>query len=506
VQRVAGEIARLARQNPRERLPTSRALCSRLRCSARTLSAALASLRAGDAVRVVSRGGVFAGEIAASVPVGPAGPRPRHTVSWRRLRERIIADVATGTFAPGQQLPSAKQLCNRYGCCNRTLRAALASAAATKRVEAFRRGYRVPSIPARHGGGAVVVIAATKLMGILGSLTPRTAELWHCIESECLRANVELILDQASAVDETFVAGFAHKGHVLLGCLVMTAYMRPGDISHLLHVLGSAPVPVALLDETGNTAAHRAATSNRQFRFFLLGTGPESGRIVGDFLLRCSHRHAAFFQAVLHGPGRGDRVDGLRESFANAGLSDGVMTYSLEQYENEEAMYAGLDATPVTRFIRGRMGAVWSDPRVGANPEFMPFLPSHTDYLCRYAFFRERMRPYFEAALRDRAITAWVAYNDLLAFVALEFLRLRHVRLPERLSLVGFDDSLEAVGNGLASYNFNVNAIVHAMLEHVLGSAARRASCRETVEVPGFVVPRATAGVAPAAGSAATRQ
>ena len=80
---------------------------------------------------------------------------------------------------------------------------------------------------------------------------------------------------------------------------------------------------------------------------------------------------------------------------------------------------------------------------------------------------------------------------DDLGLLALRFLRRKGIRLPRDLSLVSFDDTIAGYTNGLTSYNFNIPAIVNAMVEHVL--APNRAGWRgRVVEISGMVLERQT--------------
>ena len=100
-----------------------------------------------------------------------------------------------------------------------------------------------------------------------------------------------------------------------------------------------------------------------------------------------------------------------------------------------------------------------------------------------------------EHILRTRNATAWVVYNDEVGVTALEFLRRKGVRLPEQLSLVGFDNTLEGYRLGLSSYDFNAPAIVNALLEHIL--APKRAGPRALgAKIRGMVLERRTSGAA----------
>ncbi|MBD3243378.1 MAG: hypothetical protein GF331_22500, partial [Chitinivibrionales bacterium] len=103
------------------------------------------------------------------------------------------------------------------------------------------------------------------------------------------------------------------------------------------------------------------------------------------------------------------------------------------------------------------------------------------------------LRPVLETLTKDRDITAWVAYNDALALQCCDYLLHAGIGVPHRLSIIGFDDSLDAMGRDLTSYNFNLPAIAHL-------AVAWAAGCREKdvfgtdvqFEVEGAVVERAT--------------
>ena len=110
---------------------------------------------------------------------------------------------------------------------------------------------------------------------------------------------------------------------------------------------------------------------------------------------------------------------------------------------------------------------------------------------------RELLAPRLHEVLALSDVTAWVAANDSLAFVLLDFLRDARVDVPDRLSVVGFDDTPGAFTSGLTSYNFNAGLFAQRMLEHVLSPSVGRPGRKpDWIEVPGFVAERATSGQA----------
>jgi DNA-binding LacI/PurR family transcriptional regulator len=105
---------------------------------------------------------------------------------------------------------------------------------------------------------------------------------------------------------------------------------------------------------------------------------------------------------------------------------------------------------------------------------------------------RELQRPLFERALAYHDVTAWVCASDGPGVQALEFLAERGKRVPQDISVVGFDDSQDAFASGLTSYNFNAQSVVRVMVAHVLDPARALPGRRATgiTEIEGYVTVR----------------
>ena len=109
---------------------------------------------------------------------------------------------------------------------------------------------------------------------------------------------------------------------------------------------------------------------------------------------------------------------------------------------------------------------------------------------------KSRMIPLFERIAEDKTITAWVGSNDFVAFTALSYLKnVKRIAVPEAVSVVGFDNTLESFVNDLSSYDFNIPAAVRAMIDFVI--KPRRNSQRESASVQridGVLVQRGSTG------------
>ena len=110
------------------------------------------------------------------------------------------------------------------------------------------------------------------------------------------------------------------------------------------------------------------------------------------------------------------------------------------------------------------------------------------------------LRPHLQRLLRQRAVSAWVAANDMTALACRAFLLARGVRVPHDLSLMSFDDSAEAAAARLTSYNFDCASLARMIIAFLLRPSGRRREYTPAVLEPeGFVNVRQTTGPGPAA-------
>ena len=108
------------------------------------------------------------------------------------------------------------------------------------------------------------------------------------------------------------------------------------------------------------------------------------------------------------------------------------------------------------------------------------------------------VKPLFERAIDNRDATIWICENDALAMRALSFLRERGIRVPDDLSVVGFDNvPIEALENRLTTIDFNSIEVIRRMLNFVLRPPRPRGPYRHLpIEIEGIVMERGTAGKA----------
>jgi DNA-binding LacI/PurR family transcriptional regulator len=94
--------------------------------------------------------------------------------------------------------------------------------------------------------------------------------------------------------------------------------------------------------------------------------------------------------------------------------------------------------------------------------------------------------------LSNTQITAWVCQNDEIAFAALHVCIEQGIRVPQDISITGFDDSEKAHAYRITSYNFNHTAAARAMICFILKEPNHFADMaqKKPLEIEGTVVER----------------
>jgi hypothetical protein len=99
--------------------------------------------------------------------------------------------------------------------------------------------------------------------------------------------------------------------------------------------------------------------------------------------------------------------------------------------------------------------------------------------------------PLFKKALKAGMGATWVCSDDKAAIIALNFLRTAKIKVPEEISIVGFDNWREAAEHHISSYDLNMNGFVQQALIMILDEKAFKARSVIT-EVDGYMVERQT--------------
>lgn len=507
--RYVRSLAGVCRDKGVNALPSAVSMAAGAGVSPVTMLRALQVLSDEQVVVVIPRKGVYLRERVRAegmdVPTPVPTPEPALLTGHARVADIIRRDILSHRYGPGERLPSYKILATSYQASYRTLRRALVDLHQEGLLCPLGRGYSVSTVTARHNRSRIVVIAATDNMAVVGNYSPRSPDFWRILARECHRHGVGVDLYGLMKAMGTAPWSDGRRRNLLsvdrdspvLGYLVLTLGMDARRLDDLLRMLDETGRPVSIVHENAHRsmAEIAAAVHTRRTRVCETAATDRCGREAGRFLIRHGHRRAAVFFSPRQDARWRKRYDGIAAAYSEAGMPGAVEPFCPAGIDTDRDFARATSpgrATPLleelSRYASDLYAPVesqyesWMRPGVGVRSLRSVLLP-------------RLMLPVFEAARRRPEITAWVGACDEFALLALSYLRHNAVDVPGRVSVIGFDNSLHAIGLGLSSYDFNTLALVQHALRHVLefpeGPGARQPG---VMEVPGSLFERGSSG------------
>ncbi|MBD3240245.1 MAG: GntR family transcriptional regulator [Chitinivibrionales bacterium] len=481
-----------AAHTPGRRLPTVDQLARAARVSRMTMHRAVRTLCERGRLRASPGTGIHVVSPRNATPLTAAPQRGGAPSRWERVRATLERDVARGRYLPGEPLPRYKTLSATYGATYRTLRKALTAMAVDGHVEEWHAGYRVPLRRAETPRNTIqLAVRGAESQDTIGTWAPRNQEQFQALARVCGMAGIDLDFVTyryrgtrlADRHGRRRLALSASALHSVLGFMVWTQGLDELDlVPYVEHLLG-LDRPVAVLDVSGLDLYPLLRTGSMA-RVFALGTDARCGVLAGQFLLGLGHRKVAY---ITQSPSVTPRLTGLRRAFVPVGGESAVTCYRFTGIP----VPARATTAPAVR-LREKLDISDDFDRMvdQALRRHSERIQGMVDDEREFA----HLSPLLERVLAESDASVWVAENDKTAVRCLEFLRENGVAVPGRLSLVGFDDTEEALLRGITSYNFNVAAIVQAMVDHLLHPQPYRPNRhgRAPTVIEGFVNARRT--------------
>jgi DNA-binding GntR family transcriptional regulator len=491
------------------RLPSVKNLASDIGVSKTTICKALhvlhqqgvVTIRQGSGIHVPSS--VTADDLKAHDTIEDH-QEPRMTHS-QRLTRRIGEDMLNGMYPPGTLLPSVKELTQRYGACFVTVKGALNALVKDSRLVPFKRGYRVFQFTAAaqqsHRPVMVCLSGSESVEYVIAG--PRAVNMWRTLESELNRLGLDMEIFTISEAAGTHSRdAIRHRQFLslqrdrsVIGYFVRLQKTGFEELSRLCTILSQTGKRTSLFDEFGEIIIPRTVITNKRFKMFTISIGTSAGKTVGEYLLGLGHRKVGCFSSFTNNADwtwHEDRIKGVVQAYESAGFANAVRTFVTDGFKRWMAYQdTRSGARPFSdihkHFIRGAQSI-----NPGIDPNDVSLYLMAVDWLWGFELDR-MMKPLYDSAIHDRQITAWVAINDFVALSALKYLHANNVRVPQDISLIGFDDNIESLAAGLSSYNFNIPAAVTATLDHIMGGRMTRSqSIDKPVEIPGVIMERTT--------------
>ena len=438
--------------------------------------------------------------------VDSAAP-PTPSGSWQRVAESFYKDILLGRYQAGEKLPTCKELERTYNVSFATLKKVLAYLVEEQVVEPHTGGYYIPQLTSSTGHARIVAIGCGWEDGKIW-VDYQDKNYFRTLESECLRNNIRLDVIVYCRERERirFVHTASKKDYDLtdrriIGYIFIVANLESTP-EEVLGRLVAMRRGVAVLDVVGGWNIPRCAQGNRQVQFFTATASVLPARRVAHYLLERGHRHIAFFSPFHKALWSRRRLDTITDVYAKAGCAGQVRPFVYDKFAYQWDYLKNQEHDEDIHVLINQY-AKWKKE---AHGEFFKrfgnlgysIVKYISEWNCASGEIYEKMLPLFEKALGYPEITAWVVANDFAATIAMDYLEERQIRIPETLSIVSFDNTLDAMEYQLTSFDFNINGIINMMLRFILTPhnvkpARRTGAC---LEVDGtLVVRRSTARV-----------
>ncbi len=477
------------------RLPGIRELAAAAGVSHVTMWKAVQGLKRSGVVGTAPEKKIFTGPVPPPPPRPPQPPPPEpppFRPRWLELRDAIASDLLAARLPPGVPLPTVKELCGRHGAGRVSVDRALRALLAEGRLQRDGRRLRATMAVARGRSATLVFVAEQPGGDALGDVAPRSLELWRGLEDACRRRSLRL--EARSALDCMARVRRGPEAGVV-GYVVRNLDLEV--VARVLAALAPTGLPVGLVDEVGLASRLVWPRRSSRFRAFAIAHSERAGREVAGHLVALGHRRVAFFSVYGGADWSERRLAGVRHALRAAGLAAGPESFVAPRFPNDFVQREDLVGRAAYDAFARRADALFEaldpgTPSASARPTLLqpPLIGAQV---------AGALQPLFERASGDRSLSAWVGANDLVALAALRFLESGGRRVPRDVAVVGFDNSLEALRVGLASYDFNLPALANALVEHVVAWRTRAGRDRGAViEVPGALVDRASLGAPPA--------
>jgi DNA-binding LacI/PurR family transcriptional regulator/DNA-binding transcriptional regulator YhcF (GntR family) len=518
--------------SPGERMPVLIELAKLCGVSRGTMWKALSLLKKESLLHTKPRGAILAG-----AEGFPEKTSPSKGLLWERVKIRLGKEVLAGAFA-GQFLPPANKLARRYGITAHTVGKSLEQLVREGLLVADGRKYRHMLSDSRISQPPFVLISAgTRDHGIFVK-DPRTQSVVESFERECSRLNHSLrsvgynvyeapaLTDIESALQETRnPAGY------------IVNIWNPWNEIHrnrwldLLHQLNARKVPVIVIDQSGNLPFPRSLAASQHFRVLRIAS-VRAGAMAADFLFRHGHKRIAYVTPFFNQEWSRSRYEGLCQYFRQYGAVDCGVEYfasgeladandlrlallNLDKSELEslyrdrlqrdeiESMKSTLDRLgkmslpnmfrkdPVTATLRSMTKSLIRQIRSPHDIASCNEVLERIEGLVDQQAMRIYLRPFLSGILKKSTSTAWVCSEDRTALNALLFLKSHRRKVPNEISVLGFDNWKEAYEQNLSTYDFNMDGMVKQALMMIMDTKSLK-SAPVISEVDGYVVERRT--------------
>lgn len=438
--------------NPGERLPSVRQLSRHWGVAVGTVSKALQELSTQGQIHSIPSKGYFWGAVSAPISIPP----PR-TLPFDILQQRFREDWQKGVLDPRKNLPSLKELCERYHVSRPLLRKFLSEQerlGILSRIGQKRYFFCSSSEEKFFHQEEILLITRCNKRGFFPSESEREMVFIKSVYHIALERNLKLsilgfneetrkLLDRSG--NEKILADYPH----CLGAIISTLLLQ--NPRELLAIFSRSLFPVSVWWEHPPQTVPRSLKNREKWAFFNSTFGTFPGRIVGKFLLARGYKKVLFISPYHSSSWSKDRLAGLKE--------------------------AGLQVTP---YVDSEYASPWAFREAARQSGPKYSIEMRARKLCT-----QKLQRLFALKSTTKEM-AWVCVNDEVASILLELAERGQLTRPPYI--IGFDNTAESYLLRLDSFEFNIETTVQRAFFHLTAKGIEPFNKDSLHEIYGRVV------------------
>jgi DNA-binding LacI/PurR family transcriptional regulator/DNA-binding transcriptional regulator YhcF (GntR family) len=460
------------------------------------------------------------------------GTRPKE--SWQNIAQALSGAIYSGEFVPGMILPPLSKLQIRFNACYWTMHKALALLVSQRIITRDSTRYIVPHL---HTPGSIMALV---LFSEGGLDNERMQAMIPLSEQHAQKMGLHLVryghsyslplnrIEVQRISSRSMVAGF------VVDCWGLASAERTHNFISLLTLLYSTGKPIAIIDEVGMLELPEPLRSSNHVRILTIASRT-AGEEIGRYLLTTGHRHCVFLTTMHHEAWSQKRYAGLRHAFVSSGIPE-CKAILCEAGPLPEAIPIVCAVARLTRremelLFLASQGREWLDNllesmrkaseklnlrkeetelmrrhikpaidlfKAGADQTLANTVRNQVFYTLGPRIHQRFLQPVFrQVLLTNQSATAWVAANDGIGKLALTFLREQKIKVPGSISVIGFDNSLEAMLENLTSIDYDIPGMLHQAMSFAAGRPGAASKSPKIIEWPGILYQRQSSGKAP---------
>jgi DNA-binding LacI/PurR family transcriptional regulator len=257
--------------------------------------------------------------------------------------------------------------------------------------------------------------------------------------------------------------------------------------------------PVVAIDVDGTFDTVFDRFRSRRLSLFRLAD-VMAGVHAARFLIGAGHQNVAYFSMHMsNDPWSERRYQGIIRGFADAGLDRSRVTLidNNGRQVSDGSAKARSESAQTDKNVSAAISVITS---TYPDPSFSDMLIQQVGNQKYVRIIQECMASHFNRALENKKITAWITESEgMAALAALPFHLTHRVRVPQDISLIGFDNTWLSFGNDLTTFDYELDKVAYRALEIALAPAQRATAAPKPAaifDISGSVLARRTTGPA----------